>query len=496
MDEKFEKLIAKIKGFNPNPNLELISKAWEFAKIAHYGQKRLSGDETITHPLEVADILSDWKLDSVSIAAGLLHDTVEDCGIKKKELADEFGEDVAELVDGVTNIGKIKLRGSKDEEFVENLRKMLLYMAKDLRVVFLRLADRLHNMRTLEFLPIEKQVRIVRETLQVFAPLAERLGIGEVKSELEDLAFPYVYPDEYKKVIEKSKIHYKKAGEHLKKMKRRLLKKLAEEKIKAKIYSRKKHLYSLWRKLDRPEIKWDFAEVYDIVALRILVENVEQCYAALGIVHTLYKPVPYIGISDFIAQPKPNGYRSIHTKVLGPGGRATEVQITTRNMHEENEYGLAAHWHYSLKKSGKANEKIIERGFFAPTEKIKWVKQLVEWQKTETDSEKFLESVKLDALNERIFVFSPKGDVYDLPVGASPVDFAASVHTDFLKFLKGAKVDGKVAPLNYKLKSGQLVEILKTKEERKPNPDWLQFVVTNLARGEIEKYLRKEGMKS
>ena len=491
MEKDYQKLIVKIKSYNPNPNLELIDSAWEFAKLAHYGQRRLSGEATITHSLAVADILADWKLDSVSIVAGLLHDTIEDCGVKKEELVKEFGGDVATLVDGVTNIGKLKLRGSKDEEFVENLRKMLLVMAKDLRVVFIRLSDRLHNMRTLQFLPENKQKRISRETLEVFAPLAERLGIGGLKSELEDLAFPYVYPEDYKRVIEKSKLHYKKAEEHIIKMKRNLLKKLAGEGIKTKIHTRRKTLYSLWKKLLRPEINWDFEKIHDIVALRILVNTVENCYASLGIVHHIFKTAPHIGISDFIAKPKPNGYRSIHTKVFGPGDRLVEVQITTNEMHEENEYGLAAHWHYSLKKSGKANQQVIERGFFAPTEKIKWVRQLVGWQKTETDSEEFLRAVKFDALAERIFVFSPKGDVYDLPVDATPIDYAYSVHTDLGDYLKAAKADGKIVPLSYKLKSGQIVEILKSKEKRSPNHDWLEFVVTTQARREINKYLRR-----
>src|SRR3989304_200838 len=493
MEEEYKKLISKIKHYNPNPNLELINSAWEFAKLAHYGQERLSGDPTVSHPLAVTQILSDWRLDSVSIAAGLLHDTIEDCGINKNEIVKEFGIDVATLVDGVTNIGKLKLRGSRDEEFVENLRKMLLFMAKDLRVVFLRLADRTHNMRTLEYLPEDKQKRIARETLEVFAPLAERLGIGEVKSELEDLAFPYDYPNEYKKVLAESKVHYKKAEKHLEKMKRVLLKKLAENKIKAKIHSRKKTLYSLWKKFERPEINWDFERIQDIVALRILVETVENCYATLGIVHNIYKPVPRIVISDFIAQPKPNGYRSIHTKVIGPGDRIVEVQITTIEIHEENDYGLASHWHYSLMKSGKAGETTIERGFFAPTEKIKWVKQLVDWQKKETASDEFIRAVKFDMLAERIFVFSPKGDVFDLPINSTPVDFTYAVHTHLAEFLKGAKVDGKIVPLNYKLMSGQVVEIIKSKNPKPPNADWLQFVVTNIARHEIGKHLRKVG---
>ena len=491
MDKDFHKLVTKINRYNPNPNLELIKSAWEFAKIAHYGQKRQSGDPAITHSLAVSEILADWKLDSVSIAAGLLHDTIEDSNVKKDELKKEFSEDVADLVDGVTNIGKLKLREKKEAEFTENLRKMLLVMAKDLRVVFLRLADRLHNMRTLEFLPYEKQKRIARETLEIFAPLAERLGIGEAKAELEDLAFQYVYPEEFKRLLKESKHHYKKAESHIRKMKRTLLKKLAKDKIRAIIHSRKKHIYSLWKKLERPGINWDFNEIHDIVALRIIVDKVEECYTSLGIVHETYKPAPQIGVSDFIAQPKPNGYRSIHTKVFGVGGRVVEIQIRTYQMHEEAETGIAAHWHYSLMKSGKADQKQVERAFFAPTDKIKWVKQLVEWQESETDSDEFLQAVKFDALSSRIFVFSPKGDIYDLPINSTPVDFAFAVHTELAKYIKAAKVNGKVVPLDYKLKSGDVVEIIKSKNKREFPRHWKEFVITTIAKRELRKQLRK-----
>lgn len=492
MDEEYQKLVTKIKNYNPNPNINLIKAAWEFAKKAHLGQVRVSGEPTISHPLAVSNILADWKLDSVSIAAGFLHDTIEDCDVTKEELTKNFGEDVAYLVDGVTKIGKLKLREKKEEEFVENLRKMLLVMAKDLRVVFLRLADRLHNMRTLQYLPEEKQKRIARETLEVFAPLAERLGIGEVKGELEDLAFIYVYPEEYKKVKKLAKPYYKKIEANIKKMKRSILKRLLKEKVKAKVHSRKKHTFSLWKKLQRSDVDWDFGKVNDIIALRIIVGTVEECYLALGVVHKLYKPVTSIKISDFIAHPKPNGYRSIHIKVFGPQNHIVEIQIRTEEMHEEDENGLAAHWHYALMKSGKANEKRIEGGFFAPTEKIKWIKQLVEWQKSETDSEEFVKAVKFDALSSRIFVFSPKGDVFDLPTNATPVDYAYAVHTDLGNFIKQAKVDGKIVSLDHKLKNADVVEITKTKNPKVPSRDWLRFVVTTLAKTEINKQLRKE----
>ena len=484
-----------IKTYNGNEeDLRVLDKAWKFAKLSHTGQKRLSGEPYVMHELETAKILASWKLDTKTILAGLLHDTVEDGAAKIEDLEKSFGGDVAILVDGVTKVSYLKLRGSKEEEFVENLRKMFLAMAKDLRVVLVKLADRLHNMRTLQPLPEDKKVRIARETLEIYAPLAERLGMGEIKAQLDDLAFPYVYPKEYEKVRELSTIHYKKAEEHIRKVKMTILKSLAGEGIGAKIDGRKKHLYSLWKKLQRLEIDWDFTKVNDIVALRILVDTVQQCYTVLGVVHKHYKPVPHLGISDFIAQPKPNGYRSIHTKVFGPAGKIIEVQIRTRIMHEEAEFGVAAHWHLSMLKAKKnLSSQDVEEGRLniVDQNKFYWVKQLVDWQKEISDSKRFLEAVKFDAFSKRIYVFSPKGDVFDLPEGATPVDFAYAVHTDFGEYIKGAKVDGKIVPLNYKLGSGQVVEIIKSKNLKNPNADWLESVVTNLARREINKHLRK-----
>lgn len=491
LDKQFQALVSSIRTYNPNPNQELIEEAWHFAKEAHKKQVRLSGEPVLTHLLAVAEILASWKLDSISIAAGLLHDTIEDAGVDRKELSSRFGEDVAELVDGVTKIGQLKLRGSAQQEFVENLRKMLLTMSQDLRVVFLKLADRYHNMQTLTFLPAEKQERIARETLEVFAPLAERLGIGWIKGELEDLSFAYVYPKEYEQVKKFAAPHFRKAEEQIEDMRRKLLAELAKEGIEVEIHGRKKHLYSLWRKLSRPEVGGDINKVYDLVALRIIAATVAQCYTALGVVHKLYKPVPHIGVSDFIAQPKPNGYRSIHTKVFGPGGRIVEVQIRNELMHGEAENGLAAHWYMSLLKSGKVNDKQVEKGFFAPQEKLRWVRQLVEWQKAETGSEDFLQAVKFDALSHRNFVFTPKGDVLDLPAGATPVDFAYAVHTQLGDQTTGAKVDGKMVPLDYKLKSGEVVEILASRNPKKPPRHWLDFVVTTAARRKIISHFKK-----
>lgn len=486
-----DSLISKIKDYNSNADFDLVKKAHEFAEIAHAGQKRLSGDPVITHPLGVAHILADCRLDCVSIAAGLLHDTVEDSGVTQAEMEKEFGLEVAGIVAGETKIGEFKLRGSSKEEFVENLRKMILAMSKDLRVVLVKLADRLHNMQTLQYLPKEKQKRIARETLEVYAPLADRLGIGGIKGELEDLAFPYLYPKDYAWLTEYTKSYYEKTEEFLKKAEKVINKELAKEKIQAKVFSRPKHKYSLWRKLMRPEVNKDIAKIYDLVAMRILVGNVKDCYGALGVVHSIWKPVPNKGISDFIAQPKPNGYQSIHTKVFALDGRITEIQIRTFEMHEEAENGIAAHWFYTEKKSKSVPGAKLERGTFTPDEKLTWVKQLVSWQKEVVDSQEFLEALKFDALAGRIFVFSPKGDVFDLPDGATPIDFAYAVHTDLGDQTDGALVNGKMVPLNFKLKSGDVVNIIK-KEGSKPTEKWLRFVVTQVARREINKYLNKK----
>lgn len=487
-DKQFDELLSRIKGYDSRVEGEKVKSAWKFAKLAHTGQKRLTGDPYSSHALGTAEILADWRLDETSIIAGLLHDTVEDGGATRDDIVKEFGKEVAQLVDGVSKVSYLKLRGSKDEEFIENLRKMFLAMAKDLRVVLVKLADRLHNMQTLSPLPPDKRKRIAQETLEVYAPLAERLGMGEVKGQLEELAFPYVYPEDYKKVKKEAKVYYKKVEKRIKKMKQSISKKLVKEEIRPEIHARKKHLHSLWRKLERPEIEWDFDKIQDIVALRIIVDTTPQCYTALGIVHNLYKPIPRVGISDFIAQPKPNGYRSIHTKVFGPGGRPVEVQIRTNKMHEQAEYGIAAHWAYGEAKARGVKDAILEKlGTRAAPDKLSWVKQLTDWQKELTDSKEFLRAVKFDALTHRNFIFSPKGDVFDLPQNATPVDFAYAVHTDLGSYIKGAKVDGKIVPLDYKLKSGEVCEIIKSKNPRLPSPNWLDFVVTTTARRKIRK---------
>ena len=490
-NKKFVSLLDQIKRYNPQANFALIEKAYRFAAQIHRGQKRLSGDSFISHPLAVAQALAEWSLDSASIVAGLLHDTIEDGGAKPRTIEKKFGEYIVILVDGVTKIGEIKLRGSKEEKFVENLRKMIVVMAKDLRVVLIKLADRYHNMQTLSSLPLEKQKRIARETLEIYAPLAERLGIGGMKEKLEDLAFPYVYPKEYRWLKKYAASYYKETSEYIKRLKRKVLKSLAEKGIRAQVNGRAKHFYSLYQKLCRPEIDKDISKIYDLMALRIIVDIVDQCYAALDVVHKLYKPVPVKGVRDFIARPKPNGYRSIHTTVFGPGERIIEIQIRTQKMHEQAENGIAAHWYFSKQKGKRVKDSQVEAGFFVPTSKMAWVRELMKWQKEISDSKEFIDSLKFDALRHRNFIFSPKGDVFDLPAGATPIDFAYAVHTELGDSCGGAKVDGKLVHLDYQFKSGQIVEIVKTKQRKGPSRDWLNFVITRRAKNKIAKHFRK-----
>ena len=491
METDLEKLISQIGQYYPRADVEEIRKAYEFAQNAHAGQKRFSGESVFSHLLCTARVLVEWKLDATSIIAGLLHDVVEDGGKTLNQVEKEFGSDVARLVNGVTKVGEIKLRGATDEEFVENLRKMILVMSRDLRVVMIKLADRYHNMRTLSFLPLEKQKRIAQETLEVYAPLAERLGIGEMKGKLEDLAFPYVYPEDFAWIKSFSAPFYLQTEECVEEARKVMAAQLTKERIKAEINGRAKHLYSLWRKLLRPEVEKDITKVYDLVALRIIVDSVRDCYAALGVVHKNWRPVPAKGISDFIAQPKPNGYRSIHTTVFGPKGKIIEIQIRTKQMHEEAENGIAAHWYYTQTKNAGVAGKKLSEGTFAPDEKLSWVKQLVAWQKEIVDSQEFLNALKFDALRQRIFIFSPKGDVFDFPTEATPIDFAYAVHTDLGDKAVGSRVNGRLVSLDYKLKSGEMVEILTDKNKKMPSRDWLNFVVTQTAKHEISQHFKR-----
>ena len=485
-----EDLLAAIR-ITPRPiDEDLIIKAWNFANLAHTSQSRLSGDDYITHPTQVAKTLALWNLDTETIVAGLLHDTVEDGGATRADLVKEFGEPIARIVDGVTKITDIRLRGSVQAEFVENLRKMILVMAKDLRVILVKLADRLHNMETLQFLPPENQVTNARETLEIYAPLAERLGMGEIKGRLEDLAFPYVYPAEYQALIATAKSFYAQSEAFIQKFRRQLLTLLTPQLPDVVINTRHKHLYSLFHKLARPEHQNDLANIYDLAAARILVDTTPQCYQALGIIHGKFHPVPYLGVRDFIANPKANGYRSLHTNVFGPQGRIVELQIRTHAMHQEAEMGVAAHWHYSQAKTAGISDARLEKGITGPSNKLNWVKQLAAWQKELTSNEEYLSALKFDALQHRNLVFSPKGDVYDLPKGATPVDYAYAVHSDLGHQVAGAKVNGKLVSLNHELKNGDVVELIIDRKRTAPSTDWLEFAVTTTARRKIQKNLK------
>lgn len=469
----------------------LYQKALAFATLAHSGQTRLSGDPYITHPQAVAQTLIDWKLDDTAIVAGLLHDTVEDGGATLTDLTKEFGPEVAKLVDGVTKITHIRLTSSVQEEFVENLRKMILVMAHDLRVVLVKLADRLHNMRTLDYLTPAKQLENARETLEIYAPLAERLGMGKIKTELEDLAFKYVHRQDYDRLVAQTAALFAQGDKYIQKFHNQLQKLLAKNHIPAQIDTRHKGLYSLYKKLSRPEIAGDLKKINDLVASRILVDTEAQCYLALGAIHAAYHPVPYLGVTDYIANPKPNGYRSIHTKIFGPLGRIIEVQIRTHLMHQEDEWGVSAHWQYTTAKTAGASDRQLESGqVSADSQKLNWVKQLVVWQKEITDSQEYLDALKFDALQHRNFIFSPKGDVYDLPWKATPIDFAYAVHTLLGHQAVGAKVNAKLVPLSHKLRNGDVVEIITDRKRKLPNHEWLDFVVTTTARHSILKALK------
>jgi GTP pyrophosphokinase len=489
----WRQLAAAVKKENPALNLSRLEKAYRFAFHAHKGQVRYSGEPYITHPVAVAGLLLSWKQPQLVIEAALLHDCLENEQVSQQQIEKEFGAELASLVSGVAKLGGVRLRGSTESMFVENLRKMFVAMAADIRVVIIRLADRMHNMQTLEAVPLAKQQRIAHETLEIYAPLAERLGMGQIKGSLEDLAFPYAYPEEQTWLDTIANPHFATATRATNKLIRDIQFALTRAGVEAEVHGRPKRRYSLYCKLQRPSIGRDISKIHDLIALRIVTQSTRDCYAALGIVHNVWKPAPQIGISDFIAQPKPNGYRSIHTKVFDHRGQIFEVQIRTDEMHLEAEYGAAAHFAYAEAKAAGVDDHRLEQGTaFSVDSKMAWVKQLAAWQQQVSDSEEFVSALKLDALSHRIYVFSPKGDVFDLPAEATPVDFAYAVHTNLINYIQGAKVNGKVVPLNSPLNSGDVVEILKTKNPRRPTRDWLKFIKTTRARTKIQKLLKQE----
>ncbi len=463
----------------------IVSRAYAFSEHAHAGQKRKTGEPYFNHAREAGEILAEWHLDDATIAAGILHDTVEDTPATIADIKKQFGEEIAFIVDGVTKLGKIKYRGT--EAKVENLRKMILALSQDLRVIFVKLADRLHNMRTLAALPSEKQKRIALETDEIYAPLAYRLGMQNLAGELHDLAFPYLYPQEDKWLKSKVVEQFEKRTHYLAQMKPVLETALkAQSLLPVTIDFRAKRYSSLYHKLLRHEM--DLDKIYDLVAMRVIVATVPECYATLGIVHQIWPPLPG-RIKDYIAMPKPNNYRGLHTTVFGPGERIVEIQIRTVDMHEENENGIAAHWIYEQERGGDRRLSVKKM-----TEEIRWVQQLKNWQKKyseETDPQEFLQAMKVDFFKDRIFAITPKGEVIDLPAGASPIDFAYQIHTDIGNSCVGAKVNGTFVPLNYELHSGDMVEIM-TQKNKKPSENWLEFARTSLARDRIRSAAKKK----
>ncbi|MDD3480988.1 MAG: bifunctional (p)ppGpp synthetase/guanosine-3',5'-bis(diphosphate) 3'-pyrophosphohydrolase [Patescibacteria group bacterium] len=495
MPKDFFKDITLPQGFDK----KLVEKAYKFADAAHKGQKRKSGDPYITHPLAVARILLDLKMGHNVITAALLHDVVEDTDISVEMVEKEFGSDVASLVQSVSNLRKVDFSMYSNPEEVEravldvrneNLRSLFMAMSEDVRVVIIKLADRLHNMQTLKALPKKDQQRIAFETLNIFSPLALRLGMGEIKGSLEDLAFPIAYPTEYKKLKKEANRRYKAADRYVLKVKRTINDELKKAKVEAKVEGRAKHIYSLYKKITRADIDWDFDKVYDLVAIRIITSSVEDCYKVLGTIHSTFRPLPD-KIKDYIAAPKPNGYRSIHTTVFGPEGKIVEIQIRTEEIHEEAEYGVASHLHYTEEKSkGKSSAELDEGRVFASEKQTKFLRQIKEWQDSVESYDEYLEGLKLEFLDDRIYVFSPQGDIFDLPVGATPVDFAYDVHSDIGDRCTGAKVNGKIVPLDTKLQTRDVVEIITVKNGT-PKRAWLDFVKTSKAKQHIRGYLRK-----
>lgn len=478
--------IEKIIKENPQG---LIARAYRLAKDAHAGQKRESGEPYFEHVLKTAEILNQWHLDEPTIAAGLLHDVVEDTRISIEYLRQEFGEEIAFLVNGLTKLKeKVKYRHTSEAR-VENLRKMIIALSEDLRVVFIKLADRLHNMRTLSALPPAKQKRIAQETSEIYAPLAYRLGMQNLSGELQDLAFPYLYPTESRWLKENMKEKYEERMAYLKKIKPEvdlLLKKHAI--LPVAIDFRAKRYSSLYQKLLRHNM--DIERIYDLVAMRIIVETVSQCYAVLGAIHEKWPPLPG-RIKDYIAMPKPNGYRSLHTTVIGPEDKIIEFQIRTQEMHEENENGIAAHWIYEQKRN-KGGGKIDPVKL---TKEVQWVQQLRNWQKkyfeASASPDDFLRAMKIDFFRDRIFAITPAGEVIDLPVGSTPIDFAYQIHSEVGDSCVGAKVNGQIVPLNYELHSGDVVQIL-TQKGKKPAEDWLKFVKTSIAKEHIKSALKEK----
>ncbi len=478
IDRRFESLLRLVQVNRPTEDIGLIRKAWEFCVKHHKGQMRASGEPYIIHPLEVAEVLAEMKMDATAIAAGLLHDAVEDTPATSEQIEADFGDQVAHIVEGVTKIDKIQFANREDRQ-AENVRKMLLAMVSDVRVVLIKLADRLHNMRTLEHLQPDRREAIARETLDIYAPLAHRLGMGKVRGELEDLAFRYTDPVSFEKVAESVEAQRVEGEQFLRGVEDTLNEQLRENNIDARVEWRIKRYFSIFQKLQRSKVT--FEQVYDLFAVRVITHDISACYAVFGLIHTLWRPVPG-RIKDFIAIPRANRYQSLHTTVIGEGGHQFEVQIRTEEMHRIAEEGIAAHWKYKTK-----DDVVTARD----EERLNWIRQLVEWQKEMTDPNEFLSSLKMDLYPDEVYTFTPKGKVVVVPADGTPVDFAYTIHTEVGHTCVGAKVNGRMVPLRTKLRTGDIVEIV-TQKDHKPSRDWLTFVKSPRARNKIKHWLNED----
>lgn len=477
MIDAFMRLKEQIAKYNPDSDFQLIEKAYNFSTKAHKGQERVSGDPYIVHPVEVGCLLAELEMDDNSIIAGILHDTIEDTALTYDRIKEEFSEEIAELVDGVTKLTKISYT-TKQEIQAENFRKMFLAMAKDIRVIIIKLCDRLHNMRTLKFMAREKQLQKARETLDIYAPLAHRLGIYKIKGELEDLSFRYLDEKNYYDLAEKIAKKRKEREEYILSIIESVKKKTEEVFIEGSIEGRAKHLYSIYKKMTAQNKTID--QIYDLFAIRLIVNSVKDCYSVLGIVHEMFKPMPG-RFKDYISMPKPNMYQSLHTTVIGPEGIPFEVQIRTWEMHRTAEVGIAAHWKY---KEGKDNRSYAE--------KFSWLRQMLEWQKDARDPDEFMETLKIDLFTDEVFVFTPKGDVKNLRAGSTPIDFAYYIHSAIGNRMVGAKVNGRIVPIEHELKNGDIVEILTSGASNGPSRDWLKIAKTSQARTKINQWFKKE----
>ena len=484
-EELYQALIARVRKYHPSADITMIEKAYQIGKEAHKNQFRKSGEPYIIHPLWVAIILADLEMDKETIVAGMLHDVVEDTTMTLDEISAEFGEEVALLVDGVTKLGQLNYSKDKLEAQAENLRKMFLAMAKDIRVIIVKLADRLHNMRTMEFMTPAKQKEKSRETMDIYAPIAQRLGISKIKTELDDLSLKYYQPEVYNQLVHDLNARKTEREEFVQQIVAEVSKHMKNADIEAKVYGRVKHFFSIYKKMVNQNKTLD--QVYDLFAVRIIVDSVKDCYAALGVIHEMYTPIPG-RFKDYIAMPKANMYQSLHTTLIGPSGQPFEIQIRTEEMHKTAEYGIAAHWKY--KETGGSNTK----GLNTQEEKLNWLRQILEWQRDMSDNREFLSLLKgdLDLFQEDVYCFTPNGDVKNLPNGSTPVDFAYAIHSAVGNKMVGARVNNKIVPLDHKIQNGDIVEIITSQNSKGPNRDWLAIVKTAQARTKIKQWFKKE----